>query len=99
MNPEISRPWAQREARLASDACRDIDELQGECTVDQRKIRCVAFAKARRFVRQAANSGGVAAPVSESFPRKKIPEHPTSRVDIEVRSGVAFVEPPVGGAE
>lgn len=90
MDPELSRPWAQNDPRLADDGRTDLASMEAECTHNQRAVRAVGFAQAHRFICQAEQSGGVG-PVSESFPRVKSDEYPDSRVDIEVKAGLAFV--------
>lgn len=88
MNPELSRPWAQKVPRLADDAINDLGELEAECTPSQLSKRAQAFLKARRFVNNARGNG-VWAPVRWSHSNPRVDK--TARVDIEVSLGRAFV--------
>jgi hypothetical protein len=65
-----------------------LERVAGCLTKPQRKVREQAIAKALAWVKRAGAAGGVVAQVSVAFqdPRRK-----DERIDIEVRSGRAFV--------
>ena len=90
MDPELSRPWSQETPHKAEVALNDLQDLQDACNHSQRDLRKTAFAQAKRFIEQARDGNGVGR-ISESFPRKNRGNNPTARVDIEVKSGLAFV--------
>ena len=89
MQEDESRAWSQGSARLASDAHKDLADLEDSISTAQRDLRRRAFCKARRFVTNASDKGGVAAPVTQSFSDPRLDR--TARVDIEVNRGTAFV--------
>lgn len=78
--------WAQSAAPTEADGHRMLDELYKQLTTREQNEREDSFRLAHNFVDSAADNGGVDAPVSKSFPRRR-----TIRVDIEVHAGKAFV--------
>jgi hypothetical protein len=92
MRSELSAPWTQPCPRSAVDAAQDLDSLEKQCNVSERGLRDQAFSKARRFVHGAQCAGGASAPVSVKFQNRKLPpNNDDARVDIEVKTGLAFV--------
>ena len=91
MSPELSWPWAQATAPPATLAAGELDKLEAQCTPTQRRHRDEAFPKARRFIISHAGKGADA-PVSMTFQNRGLPKTAhDARVDIEVRTGRAFV--------
>lgn len=92
MAKERSRPWAQETARLAQTAQQDLTDLQQEITETELSLRELAFEKAKHFIEACRAKGGVAAPVAQSFKNPGLPKkHRTARVDVDVKTGAAFV--------
>ena len=61
--------------------------LEARLSRTELQLRTGAFQKARRFMSNASQNGGVG-PTFKTF---MVPKDPSRRVDIEVRSGLAFV--------
>ena len=69
-----------------------LEDLRNLLTAAEQRFREEAFGEAHEFVDRAAVAGGVCVtnkPVMKSFPRRSRRDH--RRVDIEVRTGRAFV--------
>jgi len=83
---------------LALTAAEKLAEIGEVLTPEQLRNRERAFLEASRFIENAEEGGGVLAPVKASFPRDKkrygVDYKGAPRVDIEVRSGRAFVPLP-----
>jgi hypothetical protein len=69
-----------------------LDALWTKLPPRRQRARERFFEDAREFVRRAAASGGVDAPVSKSFPRRTGKDG--IRVDLEVKTGRACVPDP-----
>jgi RHS repeat-associated protein len=87
----LSWPWRQSSPLLAYTACSKLSEFLQILTPTQAGRRGGAFARASRFIVNAAIAGGVWAPVSIPPFNANDPAYPDARVDIEVQSGQAFV--------
>jgi len=87
---EESEGWAQKDPLIASDGHRLLTALENRLADKERRIREDCFKKAHRFI-DNAGPGGVG-PTTKSFPVRGT--HDGSRVDIDVKKGLAFV---VGG--
>jgi hypothetical protein len=81
-----SESWARHEPLSATEGHELLETLRNKLEESERRIRQDAFAKAHRFI-DNAGPGGVG-PTSKSFPVRG--RHDGSRVDIEVRRGIAF---------
>lgn len=91
MKNELSRKWHQETPRTTKDGLSDIDSLKGQCTKIQLQHRDKAFDDASRFVKNA-HPQGVKSPVSRTFQNWNLPRQcKTHRVDLEVKSGIAFI--------
>ena len=88
---EKSEPWAQAAPPTESEMLQRSDRLENRLTPKERKDREQPFADLRRFIRAAALSGGVTAPVSKSFLKRGSKD---IRVDLEVIKGMACVPDP-----
>lgn len=85
----ISAPWAWNTNVTKTDGFSMVDQLVAGCNPQEYKIRDQAFAKARRFVKQAPLTG-VSAGVSQTWHNRGVsPKY--ARVDLEVKAGTAFV--------
>ncbi|MCK8502038.1 hypothetical protein [Myxococcus fulvus] len=90
-NSELSRPWSQPEPRSATQGHADVTSLYNECNEAQQERRTKAFNDARRFIDNAVPQG-VKTPVSTSFKNRNLPQKfKDSRVDLEVKAGIAFI--------
>ncbi len=82
---EKSVSWAQDEPLTKEDGLKLLEELETQLTRKERKLREKQLEDAQRFVE---NAQGVDAPTMISFR-----DHKTKniRVDLEVKSGIAFI--------
>mgnify|MGYP005844676681 CR=1 FL=1 len=85
---EESENWAQDEPLSVEDALALLDTLQKKLKKEDAEIRQQAFEKARQFISEAGENGGISAPISKTFKVKKTKD---LRVDIEVNAGIAFI--------
>jgi hypothetical protein len=65
-----------------------LESLKNKLPKKELLLRQVAFDKAKEFIEQTANNGGVDAQVSKTF---RVKETRDVRVDIEVIKGTAFL--------
>jgi hypothetical protein len=84
---EESEGWAQKDPLMASDGHRLLTVLENRLEGEERRIREDCFKKAHRFI-DNAGPGGVG-PTTKGFPVRG--RRDGSRVDIEVKKGLAFV--------
>lgn len=84
---EKSVAWAQAFAPSVEDGLDMVTRLEGQLSRGQLKVRVELFAKARAWIIAAGQAGGVNAPASKSWNISGT----TVRVDIEIRTGRAFV--------
>ncbi len=82
-----SEPWARHDPLSAMEGHILLEVLENRLEESERMIRRDAFAKAHRFIDNAA-PGGVG-PTSKSYPVRG--RRDGCRVDIEVRKGLAFI--------
>jgi len=84
---EESENWAQQEPLTARDGHRLLTALENRLDDKERRIREDCFRRAHRFI-DNAGPGGVG-PTTKGFPVRG--RHDGSRVDIDVKKGLAFV--------
>ena len=78
----------------AGQALTALDQLEGQLSKSELKVRNQALEKARNFVRSAASAGGVSAPgKSFSFTNKGVRGR-DARIDIEIVRGSVNLVPP-----
>lgn len=83
--------WAQDKPVSDRDGLSFLDKIEKQCSKSQKAQRKQAFAKARRFVKNASEQGGVGPEAQpRSFQDKKRTVK-NARVDIEIRSGRTFI--------
>lgn len=83
-----SWPWAGDEPPTASAAMAGLDQLRAELTDAHLALR----RDAERFIRIGRGGGGIDGPVSVTVQNRGLARgNRTARVDIEVRTGKAFV--------
>ncbi len=87
-NLEQSESWAQDEPPTKKDGLSMLDKLKNKIPKFEAKKRDKAFAKAQKYIEQASKNGGLNA---SSFASFKVKGNPKERIDIEVRTGVAFI--------
>lgn len=88
----MSWPWTSDDPPTAATALEALDELKTQLSVAERSLRDEAFQRAASFIERAAEGDGAYAPVSLSFQNRRLSRaNRTARVDIEVRTGRAFV--------
>ena len=93
LGQDLSWSWATPDPPTAAAALEALDGLRSQLPSGALALRGEAFERAARFVRDAAASGGVSAPVSVTFQNRGLSRtNRTARVDIEVRTGRAFVK-------
>ncbi len=85
---EKSRAWAQENPPTRSEGQRFVDELEAQLTPKELRDRQEPLENARNWIDRAAQAGGVNAPVQKKLKKKGSKD---IRVDIEVKTGRAFV--------
>jgi hypothetical protein len=88
---EKSESWAQDTPPTESHLLALCDALEMQLTATELADRALPLAQLRRFIRAAAQAGGVTAPVSRSWLKRGSKD---IRVDLEVISGSACVQGP-----
>lgn len=86
--------WAQDKPVTDREGLSFLAKIEAQCNDHQKELRKVPFAKARRFVKQASQQGGVgpeAQPPSFQDPKRDRRKYNSVRVDIEIISGLTFV--------
>ncbi|MFB2834898.1 hypothetical protein [Floridanema evergladense] len=86
--------WAQDNPVSDREGLLFLAKIEAQCSDHQKELRKVPFAKARRFVKQASEQGGVgpeAQPPSFQDPKRDRRKYNSVRVDIEIISGLTFV--------
>ncbi len=92
LGQDLSWSWADPDPPTAA-ALEALDGHKAQLPSGALALRGEAFERAARFVRNAAASGGVSAPVSVTLQNRGLSRaNRTARVDIEVRTGRAFAE-------
>ncbi|MBN1463997.1 MAG: hypothetical protein JW922_10040 [Paludibacteraceae bacterium] len=87
-NLEESQSWAQEEPPTKTDGLNMLQKLMNKLSKKDREIRRKPCEKAKKFIENAAENGGVDATVFKSF---YVKDTDKERIDIEVRQGIAFV--------
>ena len=85
---EKSAPWAQDHPLTRREGLEKVDALAAKLTPKEFRDRQEPLEKVREWTGRAAQAGGVDAPVSKTFKKKGAKD---IRVDIEVKTGRAFV--------
>ena len=85
---EESVSWSQPTSPTMEDGLKMIEHLQSKLSHRELLIRKKEFEKAKMFIRQAAEKGGVDAQVRKSFRVKNTRD---KRIDLEVIEGRAFI--------
>lgn len=88
---EESEPWDQDCPPTESEGHGMADNLEAKIGANEAKSRESGFRKLHRFISNAASTGGADAPVSISW---KTPQTKDVRVDLEIKTGKAFVPDP-----
>ncbi len=86
---EESESWAQNAPLSVDEALELIDQLEEKIPDKEHQMLENPLEKARAFVLEAGNYGGVNAPISKTF---KVQKSRSLRIDIEVHAGQAFIE-------
>ncbi len=85
---EASETWSQNKPPTKKDGLNMLEKLKNKIPKSEAKIRETAFKKAAKYIEQASKNGGLNATAFNSFNVKGTKRE---RVDIEVRTGIAFV--------
>lgn len=85
---EESESWATDTPPTWQEGIEMINKLENKIPKKEAELRKEAFEKAKNFVTQAGQNGGVNAVVQKTIMVKNSEE---ARVDIEVRKGKAFI--------
>jgi len=83
--------WAQDIPVTAQEGLDFLAKIKGQCNDSQKEQRNTAFVKARRFIRNAAEKGGVLPEKSSISFFNRDPKPKNARVDIAIASGLTFV--------
>jgi hypothetical protein len=87
-----SESWARSEPVTDVEGLDFLAKIEGQCSKAQKKERESLFRRARRFVKNAGEQGGVP-PEAQPHPFED-PKRRTifdARVDIEIKTGITFV--------
>lgn len=85
-NLEESEAWAQDRPLTLNEGLTLLDKLKAKLPNKELLLRQTAFDKAKEFIEQAGENGGIDAQVSKTFRVTR-----DIRVDIEVIKGTAFL--------
>ncbi len=85
---EDSVSWSQETPLTAKDGLDKLNELETKIPKSESNKREKEFEKARKFIENAEEKGGVDAPVSKTYKTEGTKD---VRVDIEVIKGKAFI--------
>jgi hypothetical protein len=85
---EKSESWARDTPPTESEMLGLCDALEAQLTEREKRDREQPLAQLRRFIRSAAQGGGVSAPVSKSWVKRGSKD---VRIDLEVITGMACV--------
>lgn len=90
-NTEKSAPWTQDETLYKSDGIDLLNVLRSSLTRSELNDRQLAIQKARHFVNGCPKEGisPITSPIRKSFSNSL--QNRSIRIDVEVRSGIAFV--------
>ena len=83
--------WAQNTPVTVQEGLKFLAKIEGQCNASQKEQRNIAFAKARRFINNAAKDGGVVPEKSSISFYNRDPKPKNARVDIAIASGLTFV--------
>jgi hypothetical protein len=86
--------WAQDIPVTDQEGLDFLAKIEGQCNDSQKEQRNTAFAKARRFINNAAKDGGVVPEKSSISFSNRDPKPRNARVDIAIASGLTFVLSP-----
>ena len=90
---EESVPWARDTPPTESAMLKMADDLEAKLTEREKNDRAQPLAQLRRFIRSAAQGGGISAPVSKTWLKRGSRD---IRIDLEIVKGMACV-PDSGG--
>ena len=88
-NLEASESWSQNDVPTKEDGLKMLDKLKNKITKKEAKIRKNVFKDACKYIERASLKGGLSATVFKSF---NVKGENKERIDIEVISGLAFVD-------
>ncbi len=87
-NLEESESWNQDTPPTKSEGLTFLQKLMNKLKRKDKKIRTNTFEKAKKWIEQAAENGGVQASTKKTF---NVEGATKERVDIEIIKGTAFV--------
>lgn len=90
-NIEESNKWAQNEPLTIWSAIELLDHLQQKLNMQQIQVRIASFEKCKQFIHAASLHGGVCIESMGKPLIKSFPKNHTERLDLEVHSGIAFI--------
>ena len=91
---EKSEAWAQNAPPSESEMLQKCDSLDRQLTLSEARDRAERFQRLRTYIRNAAQCGGVCAPLKKSFLKRGSRD---IRVDLEVITGMACMPDDEGG--
>jgi len=86
-----SYPWAQSEPVTDEEGLKFLDIIKEQCSKSQQAKRKQAFAKAKRFVENASEQGGVGPEAQPHSFQDRNRTVKKARVDIEINRGLTFI--------
>lgn len=87
-----SEPWSQNEPLIIEDGLKKLGFLKAKLKPKDIRLRFDAFNECEKFVRKAAENGGIDV---TKFPYKYSKSwvvYDKERVDLEIHRGIAFVK-------
>ena len=90
-NPHVekSQAWAQGAPLTHADGLEKLDLVWNSLSKSEKADRVGAYECAKKFINNAANAGGVSAPVQKKCQDRNRKDS-SARIDIEVTTGIAF---------
>lgn len=85
---EESVSWSQENPPTVADGLSLVQELESKLSKSELELRSKELEKAKNFIQNAGEKGGVDAQVSKSF---RVDGTKDVRIDIEVIKGKAFI--------
>jgi len=87
VNLEASEAWTQNEPLTKNDGLKLLENLKSKIPRNEAEIRENAFSKASEFIQQGPHEV-LTGPIFRSY---KVKGTKHERVDIEIQSGIAFI--------
>lgn len=88
---EKSSAWTTTSPITYQEGLSRLDNLWNSLSPAEQKERKQAYECAKKYIENAGKLGGLSAPVSKTC-QDKVRKDPQARIDIEIKTGKAFVK-------